>query len=290
MLRKYLVWLNSRRYQLSGFLIKNWVFFRFFFTPKNRNKESGVVISLTSYPERISVVHYVIKSLIVGSDIPEKIVLWLGQDEMKGVSIPKSLSVLDKCTAIFEIRYVPRGLKSYDKLVHALDAFPDYIIVTVDDDTLYPRYFLKDFLAKHRENQRSVVCYRGVNLEKNSSRGFKPYNEMLSASRSFESKGESWSLMPTGCSGVLYPPGSLSELASSYELIRKYALHADDIWFKACALSADTPAILVRNKCIRFPSIGNNKEALYFENVVNGGNDKALKLVFDNFNLWGRLD
>ena len=51
-------------------------------------------------------------------------------------------------------------MRSYDKLVHALVDFPHDIIITVDDDILYPRHLVRDLLKTHKKHPRDICAHR----------------------------------------------------------------------------------------------------------------------------------
>ena len=53
----------------------------------------------------------------------------------------------------------------------------------------------------------------------------------------------SFLLFPEGSWGILYPPGSLDRAVGDHELIRKFALLNDDVWFKAMSLIQNVPCI-----------------------------------------------
>lgn len=118
-----------------------------------------LVVSLTSFPVRISKLHRVIRGLLEQSLQPRKIVLYLSLDEFPDRTVPTELAALagDR----FEIRFVEGNLRPYKKLLYALTDFPGATIVTVDDDNLYPSDCLARLWKASAANPRTVICVRG---------------------------------------------------------------------------------------------------------------------------------
>ena len=59
---------------------------------------------MTSYPARISYVHLAIKSLMLQSYKPDRIILWLAEEQFPTKELPKELT--DLCQYGLEIRFV----------------------------------------------------------------------------------------------------------------------------------------------------------------------------------------
>ena len=105
------------------------------FKPKPSTLDD-VVISLTSFPQRLPKLHNCIATLLSQSVRAEKVVLYLARDECSDDIIPKRLRRLQ--SKGLEIRFVDRNVRSLTKIIYALEDFPDKMIVTCDDDKFYP--------------------------------------------------------------------------------------------------------------------------------------------------------
>ena len=103
-------------------------------------REQKIIVSLTSYPQRIDIVYKVIDSLLRQSLKPDVVVLWLARDEFprQEQSLPRELRRYIKFG--LTIRWC-ENLRSYKKLIPSLKAYPSDTIVTADDDILYPENF-----------------------------------------------------------------------------------------------------------------------------------------------------
>src|SRR5690606_29967954 len=112
------------------------------------DEQSSVIVSLTSFPARINLVHIAIKSLLNQSKRPKKIVLWLGDEFFPHgeKTLPKSLLELKQFG--LEIEFC-RDLGAHTKYFYAFQKYPNNLIVTVDDDIIYPRNLLKVLLNTH---------------------------------------------------------------------------------------------------------------------------------------------
>ena len=104
------------------------------------NKDEEIIVSLTSFPERMEDINYCIYSLLTQSLKPNKVVLWLANEEFpnKEKDLPKSLLDLKKNG--LTIKWCD-NYYSYKKLIPSLREYPDSCIVTADDDF----YYYKDF-------------------------------------------------------------------------------------------------------------------------------------------------
>lgn len=204
----------------------------------------NVIVSLTSYPARINTVCAVIKSLLAQSVIPNKIILYLAMEEFPSRSLPDSLLQLQKDT-VFEIRWAPENFKSYNKLIWALKDFPNSLIITVDDDILYPKSLVKTLLKTHTKYPKYICAHRIRQIATQNNK-VQPYNQWgLSEKRGiFE-----WHQKPSfknflcGVGGVLYPPHSLHSDVMNANLFIKFCKHQDDVWFWAMAVLNNTKII-----------------------------------------------
>ena len=99
----------------------------------NPNKsEQQVIVSLTSFPAAIPYASQAVQSILDGTVLPDKVVLYLTFSQFEKDSIPKELTDLAKANPRFEIRDYPIEIRSYRKLIPALSDFPDAIIVTIN--------------------------------------------------------------------------------------------------------------------------------------------------------------
>lgn len=217
------------------------------------NHKSGegeqVVVSMTSFPAAIPYAVGAVRSILQGSVLPDKLVLYLTFAQFGEAGIPQELLELAERNPIFELRNYDRDIRSYRKLIPALADFPDAVIVTVDDDVAYHRHMLRDLLALHAELPNAVLAHRAKRI-----RLGRPYRRW-SKYRWYDFLGRrihrSFATLQTGVGGVLYPPHALRPDMLDVELFTAIAPTTDDIWFWAAAVANDVPVVPVpfgRNK------------------------------------------
>ena len=208
------------------------------FNSVNLDECSNVIISLTSFTERINEVPYTIYSLLNQTLKPKKVVLWLADDEFpnKEYDLPESLLKLKNNG--LNIKWCD-NLKSFKKLIPSLKEYPSDIIVTADDDVFYPECWLESLYNTYLENKNSIICMRCRKIVVKDN-GFDKYENWM-LSQGFEDA--SYLNLMTGIGGVLYPPNSLNNKVMDYDLAAKLCPDADDLWFWAMAVLNKTKII-----------------------------------------------
>lgn len=124
------------------------------------NDKPKVIVSLTSFPAAIPYAVQAIRSVLEGSLLPDKLVLYLDTDKFPGEVLPPELEALKAESSIFEVRFDPAEIRSYKKLIPALRDFPNDIIVTIDDDILYHVDLLHDLVVMHKRVPDAIVAHR----------------------------------------------------------------------------------------------------------------------------------
>jgi hypothetical protein len=243
----------------------------------------NIIISLTTYGKRIYDVHLVIESLFNQTRKPNKIILWLAENEFNESNIP--LILKRQQARGLEIAYC-KDIKSYKKLIPALKKYPEQIIITIDDDIIYPFDIIENLYREYVKNPQCVHYYRGHKMVFDKNERLAPYKNWKMDDQCSEI---SFTTFPTGCGGILYPPHCFYEDILREDLFMKLAPTADDIWFKAMTLLKDIPCkkVFFSNECIEIDK--NHDIALYFENVEKNMNDVQIKQVFDYYNLWKKI-
>ena len=202
-----------------------------------------VIVSLTSFPAAISYATQAVKSILTGSVLPDKIVLYLTLSQFDSIGLPEDLTNLEKNNPIFEIRNYPLEIRSYRKLIPALQDFPDATIVTIDDDVYYHKNMLRDILRLHEQYPKAVLAHRAKLMK--PDRPYKQWKKYRWYHFIFKRINSSFLNIQTGVGGVLYPPHSLKKELLDASLFTQIAPTTDDIWFWAAAVANDTPIIPV---------------------------------------------
>lgn len=244
-------------------------------------EDEEIIVSLTSFPARIDVVPNVIKSILLQSLKPDKIVLYLGEDEFEDVALPKELTSLEKYG--LEIRF-RKDLKPHTKYFYAMQEFPNANIITVDDDIYYRPNLISALYAAHKEDRDKVICTRAHKITFNGSE-FRLYNEW-----DYETRDISYPshlLLACGVGGVLYPPSCLCKETFDDELLSRLTLKADDLWLKIMELKSDVKVRAISAyKSTYLVGINNAEEvALYKDNVGENRNDVYWRNLTTHFGI-----
>lgn len=258
---------------------------------RSNDLDRTVVISLTSVPWRFEKLHVVLMSLLWQTERADRVVLWLSEYNLKGERVleadklPKNLKRMQRKG--IEIEFVD-DIRSYRKLIPTLERFPDAIIVTADDDTLYPSNWLERLLEGHKSHPEDVVCYRGTRMliEKDSIAPYAQWPEYTSCDK------PSYLLFAQGGEGALYPPGALHPEVHNREVFMEISPTADDVWFKAMVLYNDVRHVKLSEKHQDFQRVHGTQvggQTLHHVNNVLGQNDQQVAAVFSRYDLITRL-
>lgn len=243
---------------------------------------SDIVVSLTSFPARINVVYLAIRSLLNQTQKPKKIVLWLGEEFFPFGEDTLPNSLLELKPLGLEIEFC-KDLKAHTKYYYAFQEYPNNLIVTVDDDIIYPNNILKILLETHQRYPNCVVAnrVRYMEMEKNS---FKPYRKWK-VNRLPNNK-PSKRIFATGVSGVLYQPHLFLNSIFDVDGIRQTNCIGDDIWLKAAQVENNVSVVSTNSYLRKFIEIPESqKVSLFRKNVLESDNDRQINEVFDYFGI-----
>ncbi len=204
---------------------------------ENSERNNKIIVSLTSFPERINIVVKTIKTLLTQTVKPDMVILWLAPDQFpnKEKDLPKEL--LDLCKYGLTIDWY-NDIRSYKKIIPTLNKYPDAVIITTDDDIYYARDMVETLYASylnHPEDIHSNRCdWLSINngkiiwdgtreLLKDTHRGEAGFRQRL-----------------TGYGAVLYPPHSLYKDVTNEDIISETIPTHDDVWLWAMAVLAGT--------------------------------------------------
>lgn len=245
-----------------------------------------LVVSLTTYGRRLHNVHVIIESIMQGSLLPNRIVLWV-DEKLREKPLP--IAIQRQVERGLEVIYC-KDIRSYTKLVPALLHFPEANIITIDDDVIYNYDLVESLVNANAEYSDCIVakrCHRIV-----MGRDGRPvsYNDwhfgdgyMFPTSLNFF----------TGVGGVLYPSGALDSEVLNEHVFSSICPLADDVWFFAMALKKGTKVM----RAFASSPIGDDflvnsdlqAGGLCQQNVAKNQNDKQIAAVFAKYNLYGKL-
>lgn len=237
-----------------------------------------VLVSLTTIPSRLNLVHLTIRSILAQHKKPYKIILWVHKS-LQG-SIPERLKKLEG--GIFEICFTSLDC-AHMKLVPTLKKHPDATIVTADDDLMYNRHWLEKLYAEHLKNPSCIIANQTRIISYNSRKELLPYKQWPT---NYDSKIKTARILPIGSAGALYPKCSLSEIVLDVSLFTKLAPKADDLWFKAMSLLNGTISLQAQElPKSPVPILGSQKVSLKKQNIGMDYNREQWVAISDYFDI-----
>ena len=238
----------------------------------------NVVVSLTSYPARLPQLHLVIRSLLHQSLAPREIVLYLGADT-RDEDIPATLRQLEKYN--FTIKTGYEDLKPHKKYFFAMQEYPQDSIITVDDDVMYDKDFVRDLYNCYKKFPGCVASRRVHRMIQDTLGNIKSYNDwQWECTQILE---PSHQLFSTGCGGALYPPKVLPPETFDAEAIKAHCLNTDDIWLKFMELKADVKVVFTNSKVIHPLTVRNTQASalMHTNTAAENRNDINIRAMED---------
>lgn len=268
---------------VDNFLIKKEVISEHPLNIKKRNEL--VIASLTSYPARIESVWLVIKSILTQTYKPDRVILWLAEEQFPTKKIPQNLIELQKYG--LEIKWVKDiyGHKKYR--VPVMKQKPNEVVITFDDDILYSPKCIERLMKTHQIYPNCLICERGQTLDdKNESNPGRW--------KTISNKGvniPTYSMNPSPGGGCLIPYGAFHSDATKEELFRKLAYKNDDLWYMFMCAANKTRMIKTRKYHKIFSLVeGSQIEQMATENVLGNHNNiimEGLKKAYPE--AWRRI-
>ena len=273
-------------YRINNFATKRKVDSRYpeygLYSGSERKKK--IIVSLTSYPKRFETISIALKSLLLQTVKPDKIIVYLGND-----TLPDDITTDMKEMENYGVEYridSTQNLMAHKKYFYAMQDYPNDIVVTADDDLYYPLDWLESLVKAHDMNPK-VICARRVHLMKANGLCLEEYNHWEDQCRRITEP--SYALFATSGSGKLFPPGSLCKEAFNTQAIKDLCLKADDIWLKCMEVLSGTPVMWVKNWEVDQMSVDSiqsiQEGSLAAANVEQCGNDAMLYVVMKQYGI-----
>lgn len=247
----------------------------------NRHERSTkIIVSLTTFPARINSVEYAIRALFRQSVKPDRIVLWLAREQFPDF-VP-TISMKKMIDAGLEVKFCD-DLRGHKKYFHSLlEQRENELIITYDDDLIYPEDSIEQLLKKHQQFPDCIIC--------NRAQAIVEYRGQLQSYSTWKVlsnegvKSPSSRLFPSTGSGTLYPYGSVNKEAFNVELMKQNALTADDLWMRFMSALNKTKIVKTRKYHRTFSTIEEFQgESLQEINCIGGENDRVVNRLSQNY-------
>jgi len=245
--------------------------------------EVEIIVSLTTHGRRLYEVYLAIESIMQGSIKPNRIILWLSKN-IQGKPLPHTL--VNQMNRGLEVRYT-EDIGPYTKLIPALKENPDAVIITIDDDIIYPYDTIELLLSANLKYPKCICANRilDVSLDnRGKPTSISTWKELTDADRISKLN------FFEGVGGVLYPPHCFTSEVLNQSVYREICPTADDIWFNCMAMLAKTSVVSANFHYSHFPILINESiqdSALWRINNEDfpALNDKQLSAVMSKYNL-----
>lgn len=247
----------------------------------NEERKEHIIVSLTSFPDRMNTIHMCLRSLLSQKMKPDKIILYLSKEQFENTEIPKK--VLNLKQYGLQIDFC-EDLKPHKKYFYAMQEYPKDIVITVDDDVFYRSNLIRDLVEEHKKRKEEIICTRAHKMKFVNGK-LLPYKEW--DYETIDIQESSHYLMATGVGGVLYPPEILPAYTFDKDKIIKLCLFADDVWLKAVEIKAGKKVYAIPATKTKYVVgiWGSEQVALNHSNVGENKNDQFIKNAFSYFNL-----
>lgn len=235
--------------------------------------QGPAVVSLSTHGRRLRSAVVAIASLLVGTR-RAPVHLWLDAADFAS-PWPGELHALVERGLI-----VHRSEGAYGPHTKYYGAFRLFAgtatrVVTVDDDVIYPRWFLATLLDAAAADPECVVAYRAHEIVVESG-AIGPYRRWRAvvgtepAARNFS----------TGVSGVAYPPTMVDYVARQGTRFLRCAPLADDVWLNACALRSGHRVRQVFPRPREFALVPGSQSVALVRANLRGGNDEQIARTY----------
>lgn len=242
-------------------------------------REKKIIVSLTSYPPRFNNIYMCLKSLLCQSMKPDKIIVWFGSDTEE-TKLTEKMRELQRYG--IEYRFDQNhNLKPHKKYFYAMQEFPDDIVITVDDDSVYPPNTIASLYSSYLRHPNCVSARRVHKMTFNNGI-LDTYDNWKKEYRG--ERTESSKLVAVGVGGVLYPPRCLPKETFDLKAIVDLCLGADDIWLKCMELLKGTKVVWVPCFFCHPPALGISS-SLWQGNVGQNQNDYYLQRVVNQYEI-----
>jgi len=240
--------------------------------------QSGVMVSMTSHGDRLATVYATIESIGRGRCKPSRLVLWI-DDLAVFNQLPASLRRLQQRGLVVQFS---ENFGPHTKYFPVLESEPlPNVLVTADDDILYPSQWLEILVREHLRSPDLVVCFRAHRVGLTGT-GLMPYAHWPQCTAT----KPSFLHFATGVSGVIYPKRYLECLKLAGRGFVSCTPRNDDVWLYTIAVRNRFQIRQIFSYPIHFLHYPQSqKMALQNENVFGGENDTQIANTFQTDDL-----
>lgn len=228
--------------------------------------------SMTTYPQRFNSAITAIKSISNQTVSPQFLNINISEEDWDQAEKHFFKNASEAFSG--EIRFnLCVNLKPANKIIPTAEKYRESIIVTFDDDIVYPEDRVERLMKKHQEYPENPIAFRirKVTFDKKNTM---PYGSWHISYGLDEPDKRNF---PTSVSGSLYPanffPESFFDISKYIELSHDN----DDIWTYFHVLLKGSEFVKGGNEIVPPGVPGSQESALWKSNVSKGGNDGIIE-------------
>ena len=248
-------------------------------------RDESIICSLTSYPARIHQVHLAIKSLLLQTYKPDRVVLYLAEEQFPRKDLPESLVALKEYG--LEIVWM-KDIYGHKKYYYpVLNQKENELVITFDDDIIYSPLAIERLVKTHRRFPHALVCERAQVFD--GSDALNPGKWKVHSNLGVDTP--MYGMNPSPGGGCLIPYGAFCQDALDESKFRALAYKNDDLWYMFMTAQNECPIVKTRRGTKAFSTIcGTQGDQMAIANVVNNGNEPILLRLMDAYpEAWARL-
>lgn len=248
-----------------------------------------VIVSLTSFGKRINEVFLAIESIMQGTVKPNRIVLWLSENEYGGKALPQTLFRQQRRGLQIEFC---EDIRSYKKIVPTMAKYPNACVVTIDDDAMYEFDLLENLIRAHQENPEDICACRMHRIVLDDHQYPKSY---LKWDMLVYPKEKSNLHFLTSGGGTLFPPHCFVDEFFNKDAFVSLCPYADDVWINAMIWKSGRQVSKAythsKRGCDYYEIYTDQEDALSLINndLLSCRNDAQLKAVMERYDLYRHL-
>lgn len=192
--------------------------------------EPKVIVSLTSHTkERLANVPYFLYQSIFKHNYDYvKVVLTLYKEDVPNIP-PKLKEMID--LGLVELIVADENLRCHLKYFYTMKKYRDLPVITIDDDSIYPKEMIPDFLKNAEKYPNTIIARSARHIRPGKT--YTQWNEVVGGvEQAFwfcDWDSVRTDLNPEGYSGIYYPANILEINDSMIEEIKEFP-RADDIY------------------------------------------------------------
>lgn len=252
--------------------------------PLKGSENPQIVVSLTTFPKRISNLWIVIESLFNQTIKPNLIVVNLTKEEFPNGEddLPESLLYYKRLGLKIEFRDL--NLRPHLKYYYTLQEYSNCDVITVDDDLIYYPDSVEN-LYKIKENNPGTIVSNNIRHIAKGVEGYKPYKNWDYAKNDITDNSKEY--LALGYSGVLYPQGLVDIHSQMFDAqkIKDLCLGADDLWLHVHEV---IQGLKISSGKFRIPAVeipGSQIISLKSSNCDNSRNDILWQNLVKHYNI-----